>query len=1040
MFAKLALFIVIFLAKFLSQISTQSTCPVIITQNDLKSNRPNQQQPQRCKCGIKIDGSIYIFCARRNLNKLPMFIKSSILYDELILSGNSIESIRKNAFKGIKVKRLYLDDNKIVSIDNDAFIELSNYLEELVVDIDTLSSFESSILIEPPQSLFENLLNLKILKLKNFKIDRLKENLFNKTRKIESISLISSKISKLTSTTFNGIEANIREINLDDNLLGLNEANLEILFKYIKNFKRIESIVLSRNRIRRLNGLRIDDSSIVNDNSELTLDLSFNEINYIDQYAFNGLEKKIRKLILNNNELSNTQQFNFLAQLVNLKELHMDYNRISSLPENLFIKLNQLEVLSLKGNLIYELTNVNIFSGLNDNLRKLNLASNKIASIGDYVFLKTKNLRELNLERNVIKNLTKFVFNGLENELEMLNLESNLLTNDQLIVLEALKHIEYLKLGSNALKTIDQNDNRLINLFKSYHNLTYLDLSHNQFTRIPYFGHLNNTLINLMLDNNEICTVNMNNLHRSYGKLINLNLNSNKLFCDCNLLNLRNWLMTNSKLDYMHLNWRCKSGPDHLNDRLFSTIDNSQFKCNQLLPDYCDADIDLNNNNQFNKTTYLQESKLQQITNTLIKNFFIDLKNDNKISVYWELNNDNNLISNINDYYYDDNNNNNRQLNYFQISYSQMIGDKTFNNQKINLIDTSLRNYDLNEQLSYNAFYNLCFSVYYDVENYEKRCQMLKTNDFNQTKLIFSIPNHHFSINNDETAKSSKISFFNTQTKNDANLFQFETKQILYGSLIGAIIVCILIIILIFVIRSTKTKQKSKPQLPQVDKLQQKILLIRPISTINSANQDPYLHYSTSQCYTTASIEPNQMPPIDHTRASLKKKSKLNRFISFFKSNSNKSRLILEDGQTPPLNTASPQQPYLLSEVLLYPSYVISQPSSSSSTSSSSASSQNTSNLSTTFETLTTTINSNSNYQHMYHEICDTLLSNKSIKYFKPSNQLIDINQQQQMQTFPRQPRNFINFDSYCDNNNINSNQQQQLQQQHIPHDSELFI
>jgi hypothetical protein len=237
--------------------------------------------------------------------------------------------------------------------------------------------------------------------------------------------------------------------------------------------------------------------------------------------------------------------------------------------------------------------------------------------------------------------------------------------------------------------------------------------------------------------------------------------------------------------------------------------------------------------------------------------------------------------------------------------------------------------------------------------------------------------------------------------------------------------------------------------LPQVDKLQQKILLIRPISTINSPNQDPYLHYSTSQCYTTASIDPNQIPPIDHTRTSSKKKSKLNRFLSFFKSKSTKSRLMLEEGQTPPLTNSSQQQqqqqqqhPYLLSEVLLYPSYVISQPSSASTSSSSSSSSQNTSNLSTTLETLTTTINSNSNYQHMYHEICDTLLSSKSIKYFKPQNQLIDINQnhhhqQQQQQTFTRQPRNFINFDSYCDNNN-NSNQQQL--QQHIPHDTELFI
>ena len=72
-------------------VDCQSTCPVV---QPISSGNNGGQNEQKCKCGIKIDGHIYIYCARKQLARLPKFTRSSILYDELILSGNRIERIQ----------------------------------------------------------------------------------------------------------------------------------------------------------------------------------------------------------------------------------------------------------------------------------------------------------------------------------------------------------------------------------------------------------------------------------------------------------------------------------------------------------------------------------------------------------------------------------------------------------------------------------------------------------------------------------------------------------------------------------------------------------------------------------------------------------------------------------------------------------------------------------------------------------------------------------------------------------------------------------
>ncbi|CAF1682045.1 unnamed protein product, partial [Adineta ricciae] len=90
-----------------------------------------------CQAGIRQDNTNYIHCARKQLKEIPNFTRiTNTFYDELVLNDNQITDISSNAFQGLRVKRLNLSGNKIRSISPSAFLELSNYLEELTIEFD----------------------------------------------------------------------------------------------------------------------------------------------------------------------------------------------------------------------------------------------------------------------------------------------------------------------------------------------------------------------------------------------------------------------------------------------------------------------------------------------------------------------------------------------------------------------------------------------------------------------------------------------------------------------------------------------------------------------------------------------------------------------------------------------------------------------------------------------------------------------------------------------------------------------------------------
>ncbi|CAF1402598.1 unnamed protein product [Adineta steineri] len=499
-----------------------------------------------CQSGIRQDNTNYIHCGRKQLKEIPNFTRiTNTFYDELVLNDNQITEISTNAFQGLRVKRLNLSGNKIRSISSQAFIELSNYLEELTIE------FDSNYITQIPDAIKINLINLRSLKLIDLNLSIIKNYTFIKFRKLEYLSIIKSNIKSIESDAFISL-TNLRYLNLDQNQL--NDSSWYSLTKYLYN---LENLILSQNKYNSLKSSNITYLKY--------LDLSSNGLQIIDSNIYNSLEK----LYLQNNEL-NSLQLIFLFRLNNLKELNLDFNRLTFLPEKIFQTNSYLQDLSLQGNDLNYLTNYS-FYGLKY-LKHLNLARNRLQFSSNFQpFQPLKSLEILNLDRNLQMNLTKPILEDLSLSLTELSLQNCNLTQIN-YSFEFLIKLQRLKLSSNYLKVLP---NYFLN-----NSVISIDLQRNFFHSIPnlFQNHSSASLIDIDLSSNQISTIDENDF-RKFRSLKTIGLTGNPLNCDCHLRWIKQWLKNNYEQDLMKfLQWTCDK-PKNLLGKQLTTIHEQDMIC-----------------------------------------------------------------------------------------------------------------------------------------------------------------------------------------------------------------------------------------------------------------------------------------------------------------------------------------------------------------------------------------------------------------------------------------------------------------------------
>ncbi|KAI3378887.1 hypothetical protein SNEBB_008417 [Seison nebaliae] len=484
-----------------------------------------------CSCGVKQHGLSYIYCSHRALKKVPQFHTSSVFFEELVLNGNEIKRIEKNAFKGIKVHRLKIEDNPIEYIDDEAFEELANNLDELIIDVNPSSSIRSI-----PLSIQNKLQNLKKLQLRGFNFSETRlENSFKKLIKLNTLSLINCNVRQLSYRTFADLQSTLLHLTISHNHKLLKFPTAAIRRLSGKNSQLIK-LDLSHNRIE-----KITDKSFASLKNLRVLDLSYNGISSISNLAF-GLGKNVpvlQKLFLQNNGLDHIPSGWLHRLSKTIEELNLNFNRISFIEQNSFLlKHSQHQHSSRRSNFNDRSSSISKNEKLRNKQKKnldeykkfevLSLEGNSITEIERFAFFGLGRLKQLNLDRNSLKVLRKETFAGMSS-IELISLSRNRKLKLEKDVFNGMK-LRHLYMSSISLTNKNE---QIFDELNKLENLESLIISSNLLFELPKKLFLKN-LKKLDISKNRLCSFDVEWFEK-HKQLTYVNAMQNKILCDCRL-------------------------------------------------------------------------------------------------------------------------------------------------------------------------------------------------------------------------------------------------------------------------------------------------------------------------------------------------------------------------------------------------------------------------------------------------------------------------------------------------------------------------
>ncbi|XP_058821803.1 chaoptin [Topomyia yanbarensis] len=450
--------------------------------------------------------------------------------EELKITRAGVQSIKNHAFTNLHgMKRLDLSENRIGSIEPMAFAEIGHSLCSL-----RMSHGLGAQMAQLPQEAFRQLVALEALDLSNNKLRTLSDSSFHFMKNIVSLELHDNQIESLPKGIFQSdIHRKLAVVSLRYNSLKQLQTHSFV------DLEELDSIYLDDNRIE-----TIERRAFMNLDSLKLLNLRGNKLSKISTEAFQNLPG-LEKLDLAYNSLQSFD-FEYFDQVGSLASLEIDvsHNRIRALGE-----LPELNISDFSTLPVAAANNARDHGFAHTNIKSLNLSSNNITKIVDGYFKPTElSLMRLSLAKNRLNSTTRELLGNMPH-LQWLDLDGNLISEIDYDTFRYTKKLQVLKMSNNmiseipselfrnvrSLRILEMARNNLKSLPDNLileEGLEYLNLSHNQFSKIPITS-LSNlaalTLCEFDLSHNQITAIHSVDLSNKFRSLSMLNLSHNRL-------------------------------------------------------------------------------------------------------------------------------------------------------------------------------------------------------------------------------------------------------------------------------------------------------------------------------------------------------------------------------------------------------------------------------------------------------------------------------------------------------------------------------
>ncbi|XP_072745810.1 uncharacterized protein [Anoplolepis gracilipes] len=410
-----------------------------------------------------------------------------------------------------------------------------------------------------PEDLINSGLNLRKLDLSNNMISRLMDRVLQSQNELHELRLADNLLGdslnpifssnefhnmkklKILDLSRNGLRSieegilkgctNLEELNFEgNNLTAVPTASL-------KGPRAIKVLSLAQNNI----GFLSRDSFITFSESLLQLDLSYNELSYMEDNAFFDLQHLLF-LNISHNSLSRFNSDVF-KNVFNLLQLDLSSNFLQEFPTNALRYLKYLKFLNISNNLITEIEQIHLSRLIE--LQVLDFSRNNIGQLGINTFSNLFALTRLDLSFNALRTIEESSFEGLT-KLKWLSLEDNnilLVPGSALMRLSSLAHLylQFNRIAALSTELIHATSTNLVTLglshnlvreiqprlFYNFKHLANIELSDNMLSVISQntFAGLENTLLNLDVSYNRLTTI----TELALRNLVSLNLAGNQL-------------------------------------------------------------------------------------------------------------------------------------------------------------------------------------------------------------------------------------------------------------------------------------------------------------------------------------------------------------------------------------------------------------------------------------------------------------------------------------------------------------------------------